>query len=63
MVPAVVAVLVMLPETDATVYPVMSAPPVSVGAVNATVAVVDPVAVAVVMLGTPGAPATITSGD
>jgi hypothetical protein len=62
-VPAVVAVLVMLPETDATVYFVMAEPPVNVGAVNVTVAVVDPVAVAVVMLGAPGAPATITSGD
>jgi hypothetical protein len=45
---------VLLPTLLVTVYWVIVNPPVSAGAVNATVAVVDPVAVAVPMVGAPG---------
>ena len=62
-VPAVVAVLVMVPDTDATVYCVMSEPPVNVGAVNVTVAVVLFVAVAVPIPGAVGRPNVATGAD
>jgi hypothetical protein len=49
-------VAVMEPGLDNAWYPVMLKPPVLVGAVKATVAVVAPVAVAVPIVGAPGSP-------
>jgi hypothetical protein len=45
---------VIPPGEDVAVYEVIVAPPLLAGAVNATVAVVDPVAVAVPIVGAPG---------
>jgi hypothetical protein len=44
----------MLPGVLVAVYDVMADPPLLAGAVNVTVAVVVPVAVAVPMVGAPG---------
>jgi hypothetical protein len=44
----------MLPGEDVAVYNVIVAPPLLAGAVYATVAVVEPVAVAVPIVGAPG---------
>jgi hypothetical protein len=52
--PAVDKVPVKPPGEDVAVYSVMVAPPSLAGAVYATVAVVDPVAVAVPIVGAPG---------
>ena len=51
---------VMPPGLDVAVYFVIVALPFDVGAVNATVAVVDPVTVAAPITGAPGAPITFT---
>ena len=48
------------PGLDVAVYLVIAAPPFDVGAVNATVAVVDPGTVAAPITGAPGAPITAT---
>jgi hypothetical protein len=53
--PACVIDVVIPPGEDVAVYEVIVAPPLEVGAVNETVAVVDPVAVAVPIVGAPGA--------
>jgi hypothetical protein len=52
--PAVARVPVIPPGEDVAVYSVIVAPPLLAGAVYATVAVVDPVAVAVPIVGAPG---------
>ena len=63
-VPAVVRVLLVPPTGfDVTTYSVMGDPPVSVGAVNATVAVVLFVAVAVPIPGAVGRPNVATGED
>jgi hypothetical protein len=51
---------VKLPGEEIAVYPVIALPPSDAGAVNATVAVVGPVAVAVPIVGAPGTEATNT---
>ena len=53
-------VAVTEPGVDVAVYDVIVAPPLDVGAVNATVAVVSPVTVAAPITGAPGAPITET---
>jgi hypothetical protein len=52
--PAWLSVPVIPPGEDVAVYDVIVAPPLLAGAVNATVAVVEPVAVAVPIVGAPG---------
>jgi hypothetical protein len=52
--PAWLNVPVIPPGEDVAVYNVIVAPPLLAGAVNATVAVVEPVAVAVPIVGAPG---------
>jgi hypothetical protein len=52
--PACESVPVIPPGLDVAVYEVIAVPPLLAGAVNATVAVVDPVAVAVPIVGAPG---------
>jgi hypothetical protein len=52
--PACANVPVILPGEDVAVYSVIVAPPLLAGAVYATVAVDDPVAVAVPIVGAPG---------
>jgi hypothetical protein len=52
--PACESVPVNPPGLDVAVYEVIAVPPLLTGAVNATVAVVDPVAVAVPIVGAPG---------
>ena len=47
------------PGEEVAVYEVIVAPPLETGAVKATVAVVDPVAVAVPTVGAPGTTATV----
>ena len=52
-------VAVIPPGVDVTVYPVTAAPLFTDGSVNATVAVVAPVFVAVPIVGAPGAAASV----
>lgn len=59
----VVPVAVIPPGLDVTVYPVIAEPPLEVGAVNSTVAVVDPVFVAVPIVGASGATEGVTSTE
>ena len=74
-VPAVSPVTLMVPSPacskvpdppaglEVAVYFVIVAPPFDAGAVNATVAVVDPATVAAPITGAPGAPGTITEAS
>lgn len=57
-----VAVTTALPPLDVTVYPVIALPPVLVGAINATLAVVFP-AVATTDVGAPGTVTGITAAE
>ena len=59
--PACVKVSVTPPGEEVAVYEVIVAPPLEPGAVKATVAVVDPVAVAVPTVGAPGTTATVVN--
>jgi hypothetical protein len=52
--PACDIVPVMFPGDDVAVYEVIAVPPLSAGAVNVTVAEVEPVAVATPIVGAPG---------
>ena len=61
--PAVASVPVIPPGDDVAVYSVIVEPPLLAGAVYATVAVEDPVAVAVPIVGAPGTLAVVTLFD
>ena len=61
--PAWVKVPVPPAGYEVAVYKVIGDPPSDEGAVNATVAVVGPVAVAVPMTGAPGTPSGVTDAD
>ena len=70
-VPGVSPVTVMIPEPEpepplgieVTVYCVIGEPPSLLGAVNLTLAVVDPVAMTAPIPGVPGTPRTLTDAD